>query len=288
MNFLFTELLASGPVLTDGAWGTQMLARGLAAGGCPDAWNLERPDCVEDVARAYVAAGSQVILTNTFGANRFALSRYVFADKVVEINRLGVEISRRAASSGVKVFASIGPSGQMLTTEEVTVDELYEAFTEQANALLEGGADAIVVETMSDLLEAQTAVRAAKQTGLPVVASMSYGAGRAGDRTVMGITPERAVEGLTEAGADAIGTNCGVGAEAILPVVERLRAATSLPVWVKPNAGQPELINEHVVYRTTPEEFATAAKRLVEAGANFIGGCCGTSPEYIAALRALL
>ncbi len=284
MNRFLSELIRSGPVLTDGAWGTQMQARGLPIGGCPDAWNLTHPDRVAEVAAAYVAAGSRVILTNTFGANRLTLSRHALAEQAAPINRRGAQISRQAAGDRAHVFGSIGPSGRMLATGEVTASELQSAFEEQAQALREGGAEGLVVETMSDLDEARIAVAAAKTAGLPVIASMTFGAGKQGDRTIMGVTPERAAAALAEAGADALGTNCGIGPEAMLPLCARLRAASDLPVWVKPNAGLPVIEDGRAVYQTTPEAFADIVRQFIGAGANFIGGCCGTSPEFIAAL----
>ncbi|HLY65880.1 MAG TPA: homocysteine S-methyltransferase family protein [Chloroflexota bacterium] len=284
MNNLLAKLPARGVVLTDGAWGTEMQARGLPIGGCPDAWNIERPECVEAIAKAYVEAGSQVILTNTFGANHYVLRGHGYDDRVQTINRRGAEISRRAAGSGVKVFASVGPTGQSPADVSAMATAVYEAFMEQARSLADGGADAIVVETMSDLNEAKLAVRAAKTTGLPVVACMLYIAGRQADRTLTAVTPEQAAAELANAGADAIGTNCGIGAEAMLPICVRLRAATALPVWIKPNAGLPDVVDGRAVYRTTPEQFATSALALVRSGAAFIGGCCGTDPHFIEAL----
>ncbi|MHC4406616.1 MAG: homocysteine S-methyltransferase family protein, partial [Planctomycetota bacterium] len=170
MHELIAALTADGPVVTDGAWGTQLQAQGLEAGACPDGWNLTHPDRVEAVARAYVEAGSRVIITNTFGANRFMLRRHNLGEKATEINRSGVEISRRAAEEKAKVFASMGPSGVMLMMGETTPEELQEAFAEQARAMAEGGAHGIVVETMSDTAEARLAIEAARATGLPVVA----------------------------------------------------------------------------------------------------------------------
>lgn len=281
MHPLIIELLAHGPVVTDGAWGTQLQARGLAIGEFPDAWNLTQPGRVEEVARAYVEAGSRVILTNTFGANRLRLAEAGLADQAVEINRLGVEISKRAAGAGVKVFASIGPSGKMLMSGEVTADDLRAAFEEQAQALAAGGADALVVETMSDLEEATIAVTAALATGLPVVASMVFDSGRDQDRTMMGLTPAQAAQGLDAAGADVIGSNCGQGIAAFLNICRRMRAGTDKPIWIKANAGLPELVDGRAVYRVTPESFARHVPALLEAGAKFIGGCCGASPEFI-------
>ena len=282
---LIGEMTAAGPVLTDGAWGTEMQSRGLAAGETPDFWNLSNPDRVEQVARAYVEAGSQVVLTNTFRANRIALAKHPDVERISEVNRAGVEISRRAAGDRARVFASIGPSGKLLITGEVDEAALHAAFAEQAQALAAGGADAIVVETMSDLAEAGIAVEEAKATGLPVVACMVYDSGKNRDRTMMGVSPEQAAEELTRIGADAIGANCGTGVEDYIPICASLVAATPLPVWIKPNAGLPELENGEVVYRTTPSEFAVNVSKLLEAGARFVGGCCGTTPEFIEAMR---
>ena len=282
---LLQQLLADGPVLTDGAWGTELQKRGLAIGDFPDAWNLTHPERVEQVARAYVEAGSRVILTNTFGANRVRLAETEFVGQVAEINRRGAEISKRAASQSAKVFASIGPSGKMLMAGEVTADELRAAFEEQSHALAAGGADALVVETMADLEEATIAVAAARGTGLPVVACMVFDSGRDKDRTMMGITPEQAAKGLAAAGADVIGSNCGQGIAGFVGICRRLRAATDKPIWIKANAGLPELVDGRAVYRATPKSFASHVPALLAAGANFIGGCCGTSPEFIKALR---
>ncbi len=213
---------SNGPIITDGAWGTQLQVRGMPVGSIPDAWNLIHPDKVEEVARAYVEAGSQVILTNTFGANGFILGRHGLAEKVAEINRLGVEISKKAADGKAKVFASIGPSGVMLLMGEVSPDELQAAFAEQAQAQAAAGADGIVIETMSDLAEAKLAVAAARETGLPVVACMTFDSGAKLDRTMMGVTPEQAAEQLSSAGADVIGANCGQGIAGYAPICSRL------------------------------------------------------------------
>jgi len=285
MHELIAELTAAGPVVTDGAWGTELQARGLEVGACPDAWNLAHPDRVEEVARAYCDAGSQVILTNTFGATRFMLRRHGLADQVADINRAGAEISCRAAAGRARVFASIGPSGVILMMGETSPEELHDAFAEQAQALAEGGADAIVVETMSDPAEAELAVAAARQTGLPVVACMTFGSGKDHDRTMMGTTPEEAARRLTEAGADVIGSNCGQGIEGFVAIARRLRAATDRPLWIKANAGLPKLIEGKTVYAQTPAEFASYVPVLVEAGASFLGGCCGTDPEFIRAVK---
>lgn len=282
------ELLTNAPVVLDGAWGTQLQLRGLPVGGCPDEWNLSHPERVEEVARSYVQVGSQLILTNTFGSNPVTLERHGLADRVVAINRAGVEISRRAAAGKARVFASIGPSGVMLMMGDKTPDQLRAAFAVQAEALAQAGADGLVIETMSDPAEALLALEAAKATGLPVVVCMTFDSGKNRDRTMMGTTPEQAAEQLTAAGADVIGANCGAGPETYVEICRRLKSATDRPVWIKPNAGLPEVVNGQTVYRLSPDNFAGYVPRLVDAGASFIGGCCGTTPEFIRAIcRAL-
>jgi len=278
MHPVIKQLLATGSVITDGAWGTQLQARGLPVGACPDEWNLTQPGKVEEVAAAYVAAGSRIILTNTFGANRVRLAEFNLTDKVVEINRRGAAISKKAAGNKALVFASVGPTGKMLVAGDVTEDELRVAFTEQAQALKTGGADALVIETMAELEEAQIALDAAKSTGLPVVVCMTFDTG---GRTMMGVAPDQAAKQFTSAGADVIGSNCGNGIAAFIPICRELRTATDLPIWIKANAGQPEYVDGKVIYRITPEEFAGHVPALRAAGANFIGGCCGTSPEHL-------
>jgi len=279
-------LLDDGPTLLDGAWGTQLQQRGLPLGQMPDLWNLSQADRVEEVARAYVEAGSQIILTNTFRANRIALANRAEVDNVREINIAGVEISRRACAGAARVFASIGPSGKMLVTRAVSEEQLHDAFAEQAAALAQGGADALVIETMADLREIELAIEAAKPTGLPLVACMVFDSGKQKDRTMTGVTPERAAEALTSWGADIVGANCGIGIEGYIPIAERLSAATSKPIWIKANAGIPELANGEVRYTMTADVYASHLEALVAAGASFVGGCCGTSPEFISALKA--
>ncbi len=274
--------MSTAPILTDGAWGTQLQARGLAAGECPDAWNLSRPDAVAEVAAAYADAGSRVVLTNTFRANRIALEGYGLAAQVDAINRAGVELSRRGAAGRARVFASIGPSGKMLATGDVSAEALREAFVEQARSLAAAGADALVVETMSDLDEAVLAVEAARATGLLTVGCMVFDTGRNKDRTMMGNTPEQAAERLAAAGANVIGANCGCGIEGYVAIAARLRAATTLPIWIKANAGLPELVEGSVTYRMTPAEFAAHARKM--QGVAYLGGCCGTTPAFIRAL----
>lgn len=281
--------LKNGPLVTDGGWGTELQARGLPIGSHPDLWNLTNPDAVFDVANSYLEAGSDIILTNTFGATTFALAHSGMVDRVREINIRGAEISRRAAEACtqriVRVFASMGPTGVLLMMGQVSQEELFDAFLVQATALKEGGADAIVIETMSDPTELSIAIRAAKTTGLPVVGSMTFDTGKGKDRTMMGTSPEQAVEVMTQAGADAVGANCGQGIEGFLGITRRYRAVTSLPIWIKGNAGLPQVVAGQTIYGQSPELFAQFIPPLIEAGANFVGGCCGTNPSFIVAVR---
>jgi|SRR5581483_3179084 len=282
------ELIDAGPILTDGAWGTELQRRGLPLGSCPDQWNLLHPDKVAEVAQSYVEAGSRVILTNTFRGNRIALSGYSLEHDTFQINRAGAAISRQAAGKSARVFASLGPTGKMLSIGQVTPEQVTLAFEEQAASLAEGGADALLIETMSDLEEASLALAAARNTGLPVIVSFTFDTGRNKDRTMTGVTPEQAAHRMTEEGADAIGANCGIGIAEYVPICRRLRAATHLPIWIKANAGLPEMEDGTPVYRTTAEQFAQHLPDLIEAGAKFVGGCCGTSPDFIRAAAARL
>jgi 5-methyltetrahydrofolate--homocysteine methyltransferase len=288
MHALIQQLVAQKPVITDGAWGTELQRQGLDPGESPDHWNLKHPECVEAVARAYVEAGSRIILTNTFQANRIVLQRHGLAGRMEEINRAGVEISRRAAEGRAYVFASLGPSGKLLVSGEVSDPELQEVFAEQAKALARAKPDALVIETMSDVEEAKLAVSSCRQTGLPVVACMAFDSGKTKDRTMMGTTPEEAATALAAAGADVIGANCGQGPEHYLSLAKRLTNATDRPLWIKPNAGSPELAGDGTVYPTTPSRFAEAAPGIIRAGVTFLGGCCGTGPEFVRALCGIL
>jgi 5-methyltetrahydrofolate--homocysteine methyltransferase len=278
------RITGRGIVITDGAWGTELQKRGLKQGQNPDAWNLSNPAAVEEIPRGYVQAGSRIVLTNTFGANRYILEKYGLAGEVRSINIAGVEISKKAAGEGAYVFASIGPTGKVLNRKADGLDDLTKAFDEQAHALQAGGADAIVIETMMDLREALSAAKAAKMTGLPVVACMVFNAGKGKDRTMMGDTIEAAVQAFTDAGVDAIGVNCGQDVTGFVPICRRMRSLTTLPLWMKPNAGLPSFEQGVTSYKTGPQEFAEGAMELIKAGADFIGGCCGTNPDYIRTL----
>ena len=282
----------TGTFLLDGGWGTQLQLRGLPTGEHPDLWNIAQPHKVKEVAEAYIQSGSDIILTNTFGSNRFLLARHGAEHQVAEINRAGVRLSKEAVQgANRRVFASMGPSGIMLMSGTVSPEELYAAFLEQAEAIVDEKPDGIVIETMSDPDEAVLAVKAAKAActaiSIPVAACMVFDTGKNKDRTMMGTTPEQAVQLLTDAGADIVGANCGQGIDGFIPICQRMRAVTSVPIWMKANAGLPEIVDGQTVYRQTPEHFAESAQKLLAAGADFIGGCCGTTPEYIQALHRI-
>lgn len=276
------EWLKCGLLITDGAWGTQLQQRGLAPGTTPDTWNLTHPALVEAVARSYAEAGSQVVLTNTFRANAIAMKDSSPAD-LDAINRAGVALSKRAAGQAL-VFASIGPTGKMLVSGEISRKEMTAAFAEQSASLASAGADALLVETMSDIDEALLALEGARHTGLPVIVSFAFDSGKNKDRTMMGATPEAVAVAMADAGADAVGANCGVGVEHVVPICQRLRAACNLPVWIKPNAGLPTIEGTAIHYGTSAEFFASHYKALRDAGAAFLGGCCGSTPDFVRAL----
>ena len=271
-------------ILSDGAWGTNLQRKGLEIGECPEEWNINHPDLVEEVARDFIEAGSRLIKTNSFGGSRFKLEQYGLGERTREINRLAGELSRKAAGEDVLVMGSIGPTGKMLITGEVSEDDLYEAFKQQATALEEGGVDVILVETMSDLEEARLAVQAASDnTRCEIACTMTFEKTVDGDyKTMMGIAPAQMFPTLLDAGATFIGTNCGNGIQRMVEVVGEIRAVnTEIPVVVHANAGMPVYEEGKTIFPETPEEMAGYVPQLVEAGANVIGGCCGTTPEHV-------
>jgi 5-methyltetrahydrofolate--homocysteine methyltransferase len=282
------EILNKSHIVADGAWGTEFLKLGLGAGGCPEEWNLTHSDQVKGVAKAYVDAGSQIILTNTFGANTNILERYNLLDKMEEINKRGAEISRSAANEDTLVFGSIGPYGRIISMDETTDEEVEKSVTVQFNSLFAGGVDGIALETMTDLAELVVSIKAIKSinSDVPVVASMSYDSGPDQQCTMMGVTPQEAVAECINAGADIIGANCGLGIDNSIAVCKELRRNTDLPIWVKANAGFPELVGDQVVYSMDAEGFSGFVPALIKAGANIIGGCCGTDSSHIKAIAA--
>lgn len=289
--------IKQGVFVLDGAMGTQLFARGVEVGTCNDNLNIHSPEIVCDVHSAYFEAGSDAVLTNTFGANKYALSRHGLGEQVIAINKAGVEVARRAATEGRYVLGDIGPSGDFLRPlGTLKADQLQDAFAEQAQALVDTGADGLVIETMTALDEVRIAIEAAKSVagGLPVFASMSFD--RAGDdfRTMMGVPVESAVSKIVSAGADGVGFNCGTATlDEYVELARKLAAAAraesaDVLVFAEPNAGKPELVEGEALYRVSPQEFAMAAKKIRDAGIAIIGGCCGTNPEHIKAVADIL
>jgi methionine synthase I (cobalamin-dependent) len=278
------SLLGAGLAITDGAWGTEFQKLGLPLGQSPDLWNLTRPAAVEAVARSYVEAGSRVILTNTFRGNTVALAGHADAQQVYELNRRGAALSKQAAGGRAYVFASMGPTGKVLAASEIDAQTVTDSFRVQAEALAAGGAQALLFETFSDVEEARLAVRAARPTGLPIIVSFAFDSGKNKDRTMTGVNPETAARAMAEERVDAVGANCGAGPEFFPAICRRLKEASDLPVWIKPNAGMPTIEAGQAVYTMQPDVFASQLSALVVAGASFVGGCCGTNPAFIQAL----
>ncbi|HEY4328426.1 MAG TPA: homocysteine S-methyltransferase family protein [Phycisphaerae bacterium] len=291
------DALKQRPLIGDGAMGTQLMLAGLEQGNCGEAWNLTNPDKVLAIQRRYAQAGSDCILTNTFGGSRIMLTRHHNADKVVEVNQAAVQIVRQAFKDAGRdgyVIGDMGPFGGLMEPYgDFTEGQVQEAFNEQAKALMDAGADGIIIETQTGLEELGIGIAAAKAAGCPcIIGSMAYDVTMDGDtfRTMMGIDPERAAEFMEEKGADIVALNCGTGMDMIRArqAAIRYRSVTKLPVMVQPNAGLPKLVNMKVVYDQTPEEMVEGAIPLLEAGTNILGACCGSTPDHIAAFRKAL
>lgn len=279
----FRELVKKGPVILDGATGTNLQKAGMPVGVCPELWIIEHPQVMINLQRAYVEAGTQILLAPTFTANRIKLDEYALSDRLVELNRKLVAISKEAAGEKALVAGDLTMTGQQLyPMGELTFEELVDVYKEQIAVLCEAGVDLLIVETMMSLQESRAALLAAKETcDLPVMVSMTY---NEDGRSLYGTDPVTAVVTLQSLGADAVGMNCSTGPKEMLEPIRKTVAYAEVPVLAKPNAGLPELENEVTVYKTTPEEFAEVGAQLVEAGVSIIGGCCGTTPAHIKAL----
>jgi len=286
------EQIAGGRMLvSDGAWGTILQQKGLQPGECPELWCLTHRAEVFAIAGSYIAAGADMIKTNSFGGTSFKLEFFGLADKVGEINAAAADISREAAGETRHVIASMGPTGKMLLMGDVTEEQLKNAFREQAQALEKGGADAVCIETMSDITEAGLAIKAVKEnTGLEIICTFTFEKNAGGEyRTMMGVSPAEMAPACKTAGADIIGANCGNGFEQMPAIVAEIRkAAPDMPILVHANAGVPVNVGGRTVFRDTPEMAAQHVPALVAAGANIIGGCCGTTPAHIKAIADAL
>lgn len=286
----FRERLRRGDVLVgDVAWGTMLMARGLVPGTPPESFVLERPGTIREIARLYLEAGADLITTNTFGGTTLSLSGYGLAGRADEINRRAVMIVGEVAAGRACVSASVGPSGCILAPYGDTAPEqVRAAFERQIGTLVEAGADLICVETMTDLQEARLAVEAARavSSGVPVIATMTFDPTPRGFYTVMGVPVAQAARDLEAAGADVVGANCGQGIDAMVEVARAFRQATSLPLIIQANAGIPEMRDGALFYPETPEYTAARVGALSEAGVSIIGGCCGTTPDHVRAIRA--
>jgi 5-methyltetrahydrofolate--homocysteine methyltransferase len=284
MGTIASELNNGKILVSDGAWGTFLQQKGLGAGECPEQWNLTRPDDVYEIAKSYMDAGSDMVETNSFGGSSFKLAPYGLIDKRFEINKAAAQISRKAAGPDKHVLGSIGPTGKMIAMGDVSFDELYASFREQAIALEAGGADALIVETMTDLEEAKAAVQACSQnTKCEVICTMTFEkTGENAYNTMMGITPVLMVSEIINAGATIVGANCGNGIENMVGIVKEIRSVNRLvPILIHANAGAPVYKDGKTLFPETPEQMAAFVNILIKAGANIIGGCCGTTPEHI-------
>lgn len=283
------EILKTGKILvSDGAWGTFLYQKGLKVGECPDEWSLSHFEAVKDIAQQYADAGSDMVESNSFGANRYKLEHFGLQDKAEAINEAAARASRQAAGDDKHVIASIGPTGKMLVMGDVTEEEFYDCFREQAVALARGGADAVCIETMSDADEAVQAIKAAKEnTSLEIIATFTFEKTQQNEyRSMMGLTPVEAAGRAIEAGADIVGANCGNGMERMIDIVREIRSACpDVFILVHANAGLPCNVNGVDVFPETPEMMASYVPALIEAGANIIGGCCGTTPAHIKAIK---
>ncbi len=287
MKTTLNDLLASGdPIITDGAMGTMLFKMGLEHGGAPELWNVEQPDKIASIHQAYVDAGSQIILTNTFGCNSLRLDLHKLSDRAAEFNKAAAKVAREVAdnaSHGVVVAGDMGPTGSILLPYgDMEFDTAVEVFEEQARALIEGGVDVIWIETMSDLEEVRAAVEAVRKVdpNFPIVTTMTFDTG---GFTMMGVSPEKAFETLGSFDVLALGGNCGNGIEEIVGVIEKMKDMdkAGMPIVAKANAGIPHIEDGVPVYDATPEKMGQYAVKVRGLGAQIIGGCCGSTPDHI-------
>ena len=284
MSSLLAALKSKNILVSDGAWGTFLHQRGLQPGECPELWNSTHRADVFAIAKSYIDAGADMILTNSFGGSPLKLEHYGLQDRCAELNEAAAVISRAAAGTDHLVLGSIGPTGVLLMMGDVSEETLYDGFRIQAEALKRGGVDAICIETMSALDEACLAIRAARTfTGLEVVCTFTFEKTVSGEyRTMMGVSPAEMIQAVKEAGAAIIGTNCGNGFDQMIEIVQEIRSIDPVtPILVHANAGKPIFQDGKTVFPETPEMMAAKVREIIKSGANIIGGCCGTTPTHI-------
>lgn len=290
MGTLLNQIQEGKILISDGAWGTFLQSKGMEPGSCPESWNLDHFEDVASIAASYAAAGSDMVETNSFGANSFKLEHFGLGHRAYELNKAAAEASRKGAGADKLVLGSVGPTGKFLMMGEVTEEAMYEAFAEQCRGLKDGGADAIIVETMTDLEEAVIAVRAAKSTGLDVVCTMTFDALQDGSyRSMMGVAPAEMVSPLLAAGADVLGSNCGNGTAGMIQISKEIRTTHStVPILIHANAGLPIYQDGITVFPESPSDMSSLTLQLIEAGASVVGGCCGTGPDHIKAIAKMV
>lgn len=284
MGKILDKIADGGVLVSDGAIGTFLHQKGLKPDECPESWNLNRREDVKQIAQSYVEAGSDIVLTNSFGASPLKLEGYGLQEQAYELNRAAAEIAKMAAGDKILVMGSMGPTGKMVMMGEVNPQEVYKGFMEQARGLADGGADGIVIETMTDPEEARLAIEAAREvTGIDIACTFTFSKNQDGAyRTMMGTDVGAYLEMALSAGAGIIGANCGNGTAGMIEIVREIRALDpDIPVLVHANAGLPEYKDGKTVFPESAGEMASQIKELVEAGANIVGGCCGTTPEHI-------
>jgi 5-methyltetrahydrofolate--homocysteine methyltransferase len=287
---LLLDRLQAGDVLVaDGAMGTMLMSGGLKSGDCPERINLDRPELLSDIARLYGTAGADVVQTNTFGGSPLKLAQYDLEDRTEEINAAAVRAVKNAVGPNVLVSGSCGPCGRLLEPYgDANPDDVEASFARQMSALVEAEVDVLCIETMMDLVEAQIAVRTAKKIApsVPVMATMTFDSTQRGFFTIMGVSVADAAVGLADVGADIVGSNCGNGTADMVKIAAEFRQHTDLPLLIQPNAGLPKVERGLLVYPETPEFMASHVTAMIEAGVNIIGGCCGSTPDHIAAIRS--
>ncbi len=291
MENIFNRIKNGEILVADGAMGTMLFNKGLKPGEPPESVNLNNPEYLEEIAQAYLDAGADIIETNTFGGSPLKLAEYGLKDKTEEINRIAVERVRKVIGNKAYISGSVGPSGKILKPYgDTNPEDIYQSFQRQIKSLINSGVDLLCIETMTDLHEATLVVKAVKSFSfeMPVMATMTFDETPRGFYTIMGVCIRDAVTGLIEAGADIIGSNCGNGIENMIKIAHEFKKLTTLPIIIQSNAGIPEMKEGKLIYSESSEFFGEKTKEFIEVGVSIIGGCCGTTPEYIQAIRKVI